>query len=253
VALALLALLVLAIGVSLGLSGVGGFLVAPLLVALAGVQPRDAVTGALITFVPAGLLGAVLSRRLPVAGSGVAAALCLGTAAGVAIGREISLSLGERTLQRLLAAAVAAGGLALLAAAPRVGAEAAAGGARPRPLRVPLVAAVGCPAGVLTVLAGVGGPLVTVPALVVLGVETQAAVGIALLASVVGAALGALALAPTAGDLDWPVLVFVLAAQLAGIAAGARLRATVPAARLTRLVAVTALVAAGWLLVHGSR
>jgi uncharacterized membrane protein YfcA len=109
------------------------------------------------------------------------------------------------------------------------------------------VAAIGCAAGILTVLAGVGGPLVAVPALVLLGVDTAAAVGAALLGSVVGSGLGALALLPAAGDLMWPVLVTISCVQLAGVTAGVLLRSRIPTARLPQLIAVTAVAAAAWL------
>jgi uncharacterized protein len=245
VALAALGVLVLAIGVSLGLSGIGGFLIPPLLVALAGFETRAAVADALISFVPSGVLGAMLSWRSQPFSRSLTVALCVGTVPGVVAGRELSLALSQGTLQDLLAGAVVVAAIFLLLVRPH----------RPgRKRRIDgrfglwLVAATGFVGGALTVLAGVGGPLVAVPALVLLGVATAAAVAAALVASVVGSALGAIALAPSIDNFHWPVLALVIAAQLAGVATGVWLRSRVPARRLPQLVAVVALVAAAWLL-----
>ena len=244
-ALAALGVLVFAIGVSLGLSGIGGFLIPPLLVALAGLETRVAVADALISFVPSGLLGAVLSRRSQPFSRSLTIALCLGTVPGVLAGRELSLALSQGALQDILAVAVILAALLLLFVRPHEP------GRRRRidgRLGLWAVAAIGFVGGALTVLAGVGGPLVAVPALVLLGVAAATAVAAALVASVVGSALGALALAPSIDNFHWPVLSLVIAAQLAGVAAGVWLRARVPAQRLPQLVAAVALVAAAWLL-----
>lgn len=238
-ALALVSALVLLIGVSLGLSGIGGFLIPPLLVAALGVPPRAAVAAALISFVPSGLLGAWLYRRQRSFDLRLALALGLGTLPGVAIGREISLSLSEATLQRVLAVAVLAAAAALVLVHP-------GRHARSRRTFGPAVA-IGCVAGVLTVLAGVGGPLVAVPALLLLGIDSAAAVGAALLASVVGSGLGAVALLPEASGLTAGTLAAVIGFQLAGVTAGVTLRTRIPTARLPQLIAGTAAVSSAWL------
>jgi len=244
--IAILLALVLAVGISLGLSGIGGFLIPPLLVAFTTLRPRDAVAAALVAFVPAGVLGTYLYGRRHPLPPRLTIALCAGTFPGIVAGRELSLSLAQRDLQRILAGVVAVAAVALLGfRAPAT--------ARPRRSPAPaLVAAVGCVAAVLTVLVGVGGPLLVVPALVLLGVETSPAVAAALAASTLSAALAAAALLPDAGNMHWPVVVAIACLLLGGIALGVPLRSRIPAVRLPQVVGLSAAAAAVWLFVSTS-
>jgi hypothetical protein len=237
----LLLILVLAVGISLGLSGIGGFLVPPLLVAFTTMRPRDAVAAALIAFVPSGLLGAYLYSRRHTISPRLTIALCAGSLPGIAAGREISLSLAQSDLQRILAGVVAVAAIALLCFRTPSSEQAGRGPA------LPLVAAVGCAAAVLTVLVGVGGPLLVVPALVLLGVDASPAVGAALAAATVSSALAVAALLPDAGNLHWRVVVAVACLQLGGIVLGVLLRSRIPAARLPQVVGLSAAAAAVWL------
>ncbi len=249
--LVVLSVLVLGIGVSLGLSGIGGFLIPPLLVTMVGLGPRAAVTDALISFIPSGLVGAALYRRRFSFSWSLSAALCLGVVPGIVIGREVSLSVSQQSLQRILACVVLLAAAVLLGTRPldRAASERRTGTRRVgSTVRLALVATVGCASGVLTVLAGIGGPLVAVPALVLLGVEAATAVGAALLSSVVGSGLGALALLHAAGDLKGSVLAVVIGVQLLGVTVAVLLRPRIPTASVPQLIGVTAAAAAGWLL-----
>jgi uncharacterized membrane protein YfcA len=248
--LGLLVLLVLLIGVSLGLSGIGGFLIAPLLVALAGLGPREAVVDALISFVPSGLLGAVLYSRRHSFSWSLATALSIGTVPGVIVGREISLSLDQRLLQRALAFSVMLAAGLLLVARPRGVAVARRepDSRHARSARLLLVTTIGSIGGVLTVLAGVGGPLVSVPALLLLRIDPGEAIGASLLSSVVGSGLGAFALLPAVGSPSVGILAAIIGSQVVGVTAGVLLRPRIPSARFPEFVALTGAVAAAWIL-----
>ena len=248
--IAVMALLVLLIGVSLGVSGIGGFLIPPLLVVTLGLGPRDAVATALISFIPSGLIGTFLYQRRDLFSGRLALALSSGTLPGVLIGRQISLSTGEVTLERTLAAALMIAA-ALLVRKPRLRPPSAQRSATADP-RFLVVALIGCGAGVLTVLAGVGGPLIAVPALVLLGVDVAAAVGAALLSSVVGSSFGALVLLPVV-QVDPGVLTLTSVPQVVGVVAGVMLRSRIPSNRLPLLIAAAAVVTAVWIVVRTFR
>ena len=245
--IAVLAILVLLIGVSLGMSGIGGFLIPPLLVVTLGMGSRAAVATALISFIPSGLIGAFLYRRRNLFNSGLALALSFGTIPGVLIGRQISLSTGEVTLERILAATLVIAA-ALLVRKPRLRPPSAQRTSTIVELFL-VIPLVGCGSGILTVLVGVGGPLIAVPALLLLGVDVAAAVGAALLSSVVGSSLGALALLPVV-QVDPGVLSLISVAQVIGVVGGVMLRSRIPSNWLPLLIAAAALVAAGWMLVR---
>lgn len=245
--IAVLAILVLLIGVSLGVSGIGGFLIPPLLVVTLGLGSRDAVATALISFIPSGLIGAFLYRRRNQFNSRLALALSFGTIPGVLIGRQISLSTGEVTLERILAATLVIAAV-LLVRKPRLRPPSAQRTSTTVELFL-VTALVGCGSGILTVLVGVGGPLIAVPALLLLEVDVAAAVGAALLSSVVGSSLGALVLLPVV-HVDPGVLSLISVAQVIGVVAGVMLRSRIPSNWLPLLIAAAALVAAGWMVVR---
>ena len=54
----------LLVGILVGLTGVGGILVPPGLILLSGLEPHEAMGTALASFLPIGLVGTVMYRRL---------------------------------------------------------------------------------------------------------------------------------------------------------------------------------------------
>lgn len=245
--IALVGALVLLIGVSVGVSGYGGFLVPILLVVALGMDPRSAVAHGLLSFILPGLVGAWLYWRKQQRPSlRIVLALCAGTVPGVLAGRLISAALSDLVLQVLVALLVAAAGLSMFLRRRRATREPAVA-VRPRRL-AGAAAGAGFLAGIASVLAGVGGPLVTVPVLVAMGAELAPAVGASLLASVVNVALGAGALSGLV-QVDWPVLIVITVTQLAGMPIGAWLHDRI-GRRLVPVITVMALAASAWLLVR---
>lgn len=240
---ALVAVLVLAIGVSLGISGYGGFLIPALLVAVLHMGTRDAVAHALVSFILPGMVGAYLYwRRENRPSWSLALWLCVGTVPGTLAGRAVSVSVADVVLQIVLGLVVLVAGLALLV--PR---RATAGGASSIGTRlparfVPVVLLAGFLGGVAAVVAGVGGPLVTVPILMSVGVELAPLVGAALLNSVVVAAFGAVSLL-TAVTIDPLVLATITTAQVAGVPLGVWLQRRVRPSLLIPVIASAAVLA----------
>ena len=254
--LALVGLLVLGIGVSLGISGLGGFLVPALLVAVLGMDSTTAVAHGLISFIVPGVIGTWIYWRKDNRPSWrVAGLLCLGTVPGLLLGRLISQTASPTALQVILALLVLGSGIALLAQQWRERRRTRQP-VPPAPESVPRTAVIipvagsaGLLGGLATVLAGVGGPLITVPALIAVGLQVTPVVGAALLNSVFGVALGAVALAGTV-RLDPVVLVVITVAQLIGVPLGARWQDRLPPGRLIPVIAVAAMITAAWLLLR---
>lgn len=236
----------LAIGVALGLSGYGGFLVPPALVWLLGLDPRAAVAHALLASLLPALLGAVLYRREHGVSGRLVLLLCLGTVPGVVLGEVVSRALPPWLLQVLIGLAVLAAGLVLLRRVRRPVAD-VADGAGPARAPAPTTLAAGGLSGAAGVVVGVGGPLVTTPLLVASGVALAPAVGAGLANNVVVAAAGSTTLL-TRVDLDLAVLAVATVPQLLGVVAGVRWRSRVPTALLALVVALVA-VASGVVLV----
>jgi hypothetical protein len=97
---------------------------------------------------------------------------------------------------------------------------------------------------------GVGGPLLTVPLLVLAGTPVLSALGAAQAQSVVVAGVGTLSYLGR-GTIDWPLVLVVGVPELAGVLIGWRVAHAVPPRLLKRAMIVALLVSAGLVGIHG--
>jgi len=236
------------IGVSLGLLGGGGSILAvPLFVYVAGVDAHSAIGMSLAVVGATSLVGTVVHAR---AGRVDARAAVLFGALGMvgaAIGAHASHAASGRTLLLLFAALmIGVGGLMLADRQP------AAPRARPRFSQLAVPGA-GFVVGLLTGFLGVGGGFLVVPALTLLaGLPMHTAVGTSLLVIALNCAAG-LAGHLRAGDVPLePTVAFTLAA-VAGAIAGVRLSGALDARQLRRAFAAFVVVVGVALLVANLR
>lgn len=111
------------------------------------------------------------------------------------------------------------------------------------------IVAAGIGVGFVTALFGIGGGFLITPALVVLlGVPVHVAIGTGLLVLVLNATSGFVAHAGY-GSVDYATAAVFSAAGIVGAVAGARLARRIDAARLTRVMANAILVLAAFVLV----
>lgn len=232
------------VGLTLGLVGGGGSLLAVPLLGLLGLDAGAAKAGALLVVAAAAVVG--LAPHLRAGAVDLRAALLVGGAGAPAslFAAAASRGLPGGVQTGLFAVVAAVAGALLLrrpdpAAAPPTPTSPSSAPARAGALRV---LAAGAGAGALTGLVGVGGGFVVAPILtLVVGLPPRRAVGTSLavvagssLAGLLGASGGVPSLTPT---LSW----FLFGAGL-GAVGGARLADRVPQARLRRLLGL-ALVA----------
>lgn len=241
----LLVLFGAAIGMSLGVTGIGGFLIPPVLISALGIAPRDAVAYALLSFIPTGSVGAWLYSRQERLDRVLAVVLSIGTVPGIAIGRAMTLSLSDVVLQRVLAIALLVIALLLVTRGAQLVSPKApvrhALSPVARVMQVVVMLLAGCLGGIAGVIAGVGGPLIVVPLLAMMGFELSRVVGAALLNSVVVALLGAATLVPVT-TIDWVTLAVVAIPQFAGLIVGVRARRFVNSERLSYVIAAFTLL-----------
>ena len=226
----------LAIGVSLGLVGGGGSILAvPVLVYVLGEPVKEATTASLAIVGTTALVGAADHVR----GGGVrvrvalafGAAGALGALAGTALNRVAS---GSSILIAFAVVMLAAAYALIRGRGEGRGDEAEARG-RTLALRV-IPAGIGI--GVLTGFFGVGGGFVIVPALVLLlGLPMTVAIGTSLLVIALSSASALVAHLAT-GSVDWAVVASFTAAAIAGEIAGSRAGSRLSSARLTQVFAV---------------
>lgn len=245
----------LAIGVSLGMLGGGGSVLAvPVLVYVLGQDVHEATTASLVVVTAGALAGGLGHARegrvcWRHAGAFTAAALP-GVVAGTALGDAV----GGGTL-------IAAFAVVMLAAAAatwhKAGARGAGDGSAPPaicpPLRLARDVGAGMLVGLLTGFFGVGGGFLIVPTLaVVLALSMRLAVGTSLAIIAATSVMGVAAhlLAGRAPDVG--VTVAMTAACVAGAVAGSGLAGRVPQRTLGRAFTALVVAVAGYLLVSAA-
>src|SRR5690242_2100675 len=155
------------IGISLGLLGGGGSILAmPVLVYVAGVAPRQAVGMSLAIVGATSLLGGLLHRRNGRVDLRVAATFGATGIAGALLGARLTHLVPESMLLLLFAALMLIiGTWMLLDARRKAGKQAARPDAAPPRSRLHLTLLAGLVVGALTGFLGVGGGFLIVPAL----------------------------------------------------------------------------------------
>lgn len=244
-------------GVGITAVGPGGVLVTVGLFALTGLPPAQVAGTAIVTHVATGALataaytrsGQLRERGTRRAAAVLAAAAVAGTPLGVLVNSVVS----GRVFGILLGAFVALVGALVWRRAGRPAAasdHAPAGEGGARGPGAPVVAAVGFAVAVASGVFGIGGPMLSVPLLVVLGVPVLSALAAAQAQSVVIATVGTLGYV-AAGAVDWPLAALTGVPELAGVLLGWVIARAVPAGALTGSLVVSLFALAPYLALHG--
>ncbi|AKI99193.1 hypothetical protein ATI61_106568 [Archangium gephyra] len=204
----------LLIGVSLGLLGGGGsILTVPLLVYVLGVEPKTAIAMSLLVVGITSASAVVVHARAGRVRWRTAFVFGAGGMSGAFLGGRLAQWVAPGLLLLLFSTIMVAAAVAMLR---RKEAPAVPGDAEQAPvlLPVPRVLAQGAAVGVLSGLVGAGGGFLIVPALVMVGLPTQAAVGTSL------AVISLQCFAGLLGHLGHVELPWGLTAAVVGTAVG---------------------------------
>lgn len=242
VSISLLLILALVIGVSMGFSGIGGFLVVPLMMIVADASPAQAVFTAL-----AANLGVTVSNGLFAAGRGqidwrVFRLMIAGSIFGALLGAWLVSMMSPMAARYVIAVLLAGLGVVTLFQPKPM-----AGQAERALSRIGAVL-LGVAAQISAVLVGIGGPAITVPVLASKGAQADRVVGTALLHGAVVSGLGLVITGLAGASADWLVV------GVAAVIVASSLLASVWRSRILGLVSirpfvgVLALVGAGVLL-----
>jgi uncharacterized membrane protein YfcA len=233
----------LAVGVLIGTVGVGGILLVPALAYLGGLTVHAAAATALFSFLFTGVLGTILFQRRGSIDWRITKPVCAGAVVFSVLGAWAASRIGARPLALAIAAIVVfAGAYILLPAARRERYRDGQG-----PAERAMLAGVGAVSGFGSGLSGAGGPLFSVPMMVLAGFAPLTAVGSSQVLQIVAAAFG------TAGNLaygqiDFGVAAWITVFELAGVAAGVRLAHDVSVDTLRRLAAGVCIAVGGFML-----
>lgn len=219
-----LALAATLIGLPTGAFGIGGFLLPASLMILFFISPSIAVSSSLIAFIP-GTIVAAWSRWKKnhihiVPAVTIGAASLLGSPFGVSLNTVLPNTFVRRVLGIVL---LCLGGRMIWNVVRSVKAGNRTGHNRHRRgngYRTWVVYVVlGMIAGILTGLTGVGGPVITVPALLALGMSAHYAIGTSLLAAIFPL-IGSSATYVMQGEITWDVTLISLVGTTLGMLIG---------------------------------
>jgi uncharacterized membrane protein YfcA len=241
-----LVLIGLVAGIGITAVGPGGVLVTVGLFVLTDLSPEAVAGTAIVTHIATGALGTLaywrsgqLRRPSTLRAAALLAAVALvGTPIGVLVNGAVS----GRGFGVLLAAVVAVTGILVGVRERRVGS------ASRQPSRA-VVAAVGLAVAVAAGMFGIGGPMLSVPLLVVIGMPVLDALGAAQAQSILIASVGTVGYAAQ-GAIDWPLALAVGLPELAGVLIGWRVAHAVPTHRLRLALAVALVCLAPYLALH---
>ncbi|GAA1938923.1 sulfite exporter TauE/SafE family protein [Amycolatopsis minnesotensis] len=246
-ALAGLALFGLLAGIGITAIGPGGVLATIGLFALTALPPAQVAGTAIVTHIATGVLATAAYTRSghlrdpeTRATAGILAATAV---AGTPLGVLANSAVSTRMFGIVLAVFVT--GVAALVWYREK--RSAAPDRRPRRW---VVAAVGFAVAVVSGLVGVGGPMLSVPVLIALGLPVLSALAAAQVESVVIAGVGTLGYV-SAGAVDWPLAALVGIPELTGVLIGWVIARAVPARALKYALITSLLIAAPYLALHG--
>jgi uncharacterized protein len=226
----------LPIGFLIGLVGIGGVLLAPAIATLFGRDIHDAVSLSLASFVLAGAVAAVHSRR---SGRSLERGdwyLLGALVPGALIGSLVTPFIPASALAIIIAICIVLAGFWCLRGdasdqTARKGVGAAA------------LVSLGVGAGVASVISGTGGPLILVPMLLAVGIELRRTLAVSQVAQLPVASTATLTNGLT-GSLDFTAAALMSVAVVAGMLAGLAVARRLDARRL-RLGVAWCLVVAG--------
>ncbi|GAA0035816.1 sulfite exporter TauE/SafE family protein [Brevibacterium metallidurans] len=237
--------LALLVGISLGLLGGGGSILAvPVLTAVGGVEPRAAIASSLLIVGTTSALGLLQHARAGRVRWRVGVVFGAAGVVGALVGGLLGRTLPPGVLMVLLAGTMIAAAVAMLRRRPR---HDRAEPARPR---IALVLVLGTVVGSLAGLVGAGGGFLIVPALILLaGLPASAAIGTSLLV-IAMQSLAGLAAQPALPDIPWALVLPFTAIAVAGSFLGSALTGRIPERALRTGFAVLVLSVAVALLVQ---
>ena len=240
-----LAAIAAVVGFFIGAVGVGGVLLIPFLVLLGGLDIHSAAATALFTFLFTGLAGTWLFQRRGSIRWRLAAPVCAGALIAGYFGAAAATRIDPRPLTLVIAAIIMFAGLWMLRPAP----ERATSRDGDKPGDTATLLGVGVASGFGSGLSGAGGPLFSVPIMVLLGFSPLAAIGVSQVIQIVAAVSGSLSSVQD-GRIHFGIATWVTAFELAGVVVGTWLAHTVSGVALRRIAACLCIAVAALMAVR---
>jgi uncharacterized membrane protein YfcA len=232
------------VGFFIGAVGVGGVLLIPALTLLAGLSIHEAAATALFTFFFTGLAGTWLFHRRGSISWRIALPVCAGAFAFSFLGARVNWIVDARLLNLIIGLVIVFAGAYIFLPARRA-LQYRDGGSAAEQF---LLLGVGAVSGFGSGLSGAGGPLFSVPIMVMLGFQPLTAISTSQVIQIIAAASGSLGNL-IYGSINFSVALWITGFELAGVLLGVRVAHSVPIARLRAMIAVLCILVGAAMLV----
>jgi len=225
--------------------GVGGVVLVAFLALFGGLSIHQAAATALFTFLFTGIIGTWLYQRRRSIDWRIAWPVCAGAVIFGFLGASAAALVDPRPLSIIIALIIVSAGLYIfLPQAPSAAKRDGRG-----PGERALLASVGAASGFGSGFSGAGGPLFSVPIMVILGYVPLTAVATSQVLQIIAAISGTLGNLRH-GTIDFTIAVLATAFELAGVMAGVRLAHVASAVALRRLAGTLCIASGGFLLLR---
>jgi len=234
------------VGLFIGAVGVGGVLLIPFLAIFGGLGIHAAAATALFTFLFTGLFGTWLFARRGSIQWRLTLPVCIGAVLFGYLGSAVAARIQANALAITIASIIIAAGIYVFIP-PRGALRAPRDGASRGDLAILVV--VGAAAGFGSGLSGAGGPLFSVPLMVIAGFAPLAAVGASQVLQIIASVSGSLAAIQDA-RIDFALAAWVTGFELVGVAGGVRLAHAVSPKALRRVAGALCITVGIFMLVR---
>jgi len=227
-------------GLLIGMVGIGGILLAPMLVYIAGIDLHLAMATSSFSFLFAGIAGTIAYARKGTISWKMVGWLSVGVLPGTMLGAKVNVSLPTDILTIILAALILSSGIFALIKKPTIKQE------KSRANRIVLVL-IGFAVGFGSALTGTGGPVLLLPIFLVFSVPTLVAIGVSQAIQLPIAVFSSVGFA-LYSTIDFKLGAILGLIMAIGVIVGAQIAHRLSAERLRQIVAI-ALIAAGLLMI----
>ncbi|MDC1382190.1 sulfite exporter TauE/SafE family protein [Candidatus Puniceispirillum sp.] len=228
-------------GMLIGIAGIGGVVLVPLLIYLAGADIHTSVAAAIFSFLISGTIGTIIYSRRGVIDWPVLRRLSLGAVPGTLSGSMILFYIEAELLRIFIAVMIVVSALREIILHKQIDSP------RSSTISDNKYAIIGFVTGLLSALSGTGGPLILIPILSFLAVPTLTIIGLAQVIQV------PVALFATFGNtwnnlVDWEMAGFISIGVAFGSFFGGQISKGIPVRGIRRFVALL-LFASGVMMV----
>jgi len=231
------------VGLLIGTVGVGGVLMVSFLALFAGLSIHQAAATSLFTFLFTGILGTWLYQRRRSIDWRISIPVCAAAVIFGFFGAALAALIDARPLAIVIASVIIAAGVYVLVPMKISPQHRDGRGWREQTL----LASVGAASGFGSGFSGAGGPLFSVPLMVILGYAPLTAVATSQVLQIVAATSGSIENLRHA-FIDFRIAAVVTVFELFGVIVGVRLAHIASALALRRLAGALCVVAGGLLL-----